>query len=451
MVMQVETANKPFYLKKYQAEFVATNAKFPSIISAWGTGKDLSALARVMRLCEYPDNLILILRKEFKDLQDSTIFDFESYTGLKVNSNGDCIVPSSDPRRPSKIMFRHIEQLNNLQNINLGAFWINQAEELNGPEPFFLLMGRLRRGVAFRTGFITANADGHNWCYNTWLETRTDKNDIGHKGEADYPCWQATTYDNADVLPPDYVASLKNLPDRLYKRFVMNDHSVAEGLVWPEFDEKTHTCNSFEIPSDWKETLSLDHGFAHPTVVLFGACDFDGNVIIYDEHYESGQLASYHAARIKEIEPEFDLMRRIIDPSCRNKTMQKNGTIYSIIDEYNDYGIGFETGQNDWDAGVNRVGEYFKTNRIKIFSDKCPNLIREIKNYKRKKQLAGQEKTDERPIKLNDDACDALRYLLMSRPQLTLKKIPRSIDPAIPLAYELLSRERVSEYDRWMK
>lgn len=443
MVMAAtEMVENPFYLKNYQAEFVASRAKFPAIVSAWGTGKDLSALARVMALAqESPDNLILILRREFKDLQDSTINDFESYTGIKVNSNGDASVPTG--MRPSKIMFRHIEQLNNLQNINLGAFWINQAEELDGPEAFYLLMGRLRRKVHRRTGFVTANANGHNWVYDVWLKNKN--------ANADYPCWEATTYDNADVLPADYVASLKNLPENMYRRFVLNDHSVAEGLVFADFKEAKHTCFSWDMPEidkSWKEVIALDHGYEHPTAVLFGACNYDGKLIIYGEHYENHQTVSYHANKIKEIEPDYRSMRRVIDPSCRNK-MQKSGVLYSIIDEYGDFGVLFQPAQNDWDAGINRVNEYFKNDKIVIYKDKCPNLIREIKAYKHKFPRPGQEKIDERPIKLNDDTCDALRYLIMSRPQAAIKPKPRSSDPAKPLAGELLRREAVTGWKKW--
>lgn len=422
MVQMAETVSKPFYLKKYQAEFIATNAKFPAIISAWGTGKDMSALARVMRLCEFPDNLILVLRMEFKDLQDSTIFDFESYTGLKVNSNGDCIVPSTDPRRPSKIMFRHIEQLNNLQNINLGAFWINQGEELPGPEAFFLLMGRLRRPVQFRTGFVTANANGHNWCYSIWLKPKSDENKIGQKGNPNYPCWQATTYDNADVLPSDYVESLKSLPDNLYKRFVLNDHSVAEGLVWPEFNEELHTCNSYEIPENWKQGIGLDHGHDHPTAVMFGACNYDGKLIVYDEHFEAGQLISYHAQKLKEKEPFYKNMYRRIDPTCRFKNMQDESRVYSVMEAYGDYGIDFTPAPMDEAGGINAVGELFKRNGIIIFKDKCPNLIEEIKNWKWKKEKAGQEAfKKDTAVRVKDDACKALIYLVSGWPEAPVK------------------------------
>ena len=92
-----------------------------------------------------------------------------------------------------------------------------------------------------------------------------------------------------------------------------------------------------------------------------------------------------------------------------------------------------------------------KKNKVKIFRDTCPNLINEIKNYKRKPQLIGKEAVDERPIKLNDDCCDALRYLIMSRPQIAIKKKPRSVDSAIPLAGELIGSTADSDYQRWMR
>lgn len=427
----MDTPENTFYLKRFQAEFLTSKAKFPAMVSAWATGKDLCAIGRVMQFAqESENNLGLVLRKEYKDLADSTIKDFESYTGIKVNSNGDAVIPTSG--RPSVVMFRHIEQLNNLQNINLGFFWINQGEELESDYAFQLLKGRLRRASKRRSGWVTANAGGHNWVWSTWIE---------HKNKhPDFPVWEAKTHVNADVLPADYIASLETLPKDIYKRFVLNDHAVAEGLVFGDFDEDKHVKNSWEMPeidSQWKEVISLDHGYEHPTAVLFGACNYDGKLIIYNEHYENHQTVSYHAKQIKELEPEHLRMLCVIDPSCKNK-MQKGGILYSIIDEYRDSGVHFQPGQNNWDAGVNRVNEYFKNNRIIIYGDKCPNLIREIKTYKRKIEKPGQEKIDERPTKLNDDTTDALRYLIMSRPQIAIKPKARSKDPAMPLACELI-------------
>lgn len=393
-------------LTEFQDRYLFSSKRFPAFVGGWGTGKSMTAILRCLRLAqETPKNLGLICRKEYTDLRDSTIKDFERYTGMKVNQqNKEVELPNG-----SIIMFRHADELATLQNINLGFFFIEQAEELDSAEQWFMLHGRLRRQANERSGFVTANCNGHNWVWELWK-------DKAHTEE--YELVEATTYDNAKNLPEDFIKSLESLPELMKRKYVLNDWSVAEGLVWADFKEDRHVVDSFEVPDAWKEVIALDHGYNHPTAILFGAVDFDGTLYIYDEIYEREKLASAHAAHIKELEPKWKQMKRFIDPSCRNKIMQKNGMMYSIMDEYLEHGIMFNCAQNDWDAGVNRVAEYFKRDKLKIFKDKCPNLIREIKQYKYKPQKPGAEKTDERPLKINDDACDALRYLVMSRPQL---------------------------------
>ena len=172
-----------------------------------------------------PNNLGIIFRKEFTDLRDSTIKDFERYTGIKVDSQRNVKLANG-----STIMFRHIEELNNIQNVNLGWYGLEQGDELLTDSEFFLLFGRLRRsvtpidefiksGLPERSGFVIGNAGDH-WCKNLWKDGKLD----------DAELVEATTYDNADVLPEDFIKSLdvlkKNKPE-IFKRFVMNDWSVA--------------------------------------------------------------------------------------------------------------------------------------------------------------------------------------------------------------------------------
>ena len=40
----------------------------------------------------------------------------------------------------------------------------------------------------------------------------------------------------------------------------------------------------------------------------------------------------------------------------------------------------YSTGENDVDAGINRVGEYFKQGKIKVFNT-CKHLIWELERY----------------------------------------------------------------------
>jgi len=215
--------------KNFQYNFLKSEARYPAFVSGWATGKSLFGILKGLELSKkYPGNLGLIARREFTDLRDSTIKDFERYTGKHINEGNK----EYKFKNGSLIMFRHARELDTLKNVNLGWFWIEQAEELDTEEQFTFLVGRLRRegGVKFRTGFITANVAGHNWVWQLWKKNKGS--------DSDYPLSEATTLDNADVLPDDYIQSLEKLEGiapSVYNRFVLNkwDATVEGDMVIP--------------------------------------------------------------------------------------------------------------------------------------------------------------------------------------------------------------------------
>ena len=431
-------SDQQFSLTPFQDKFLFSEARYPAFVGGWATGKTMSAIFRALLFSqETPNNLGLIVRKNFTDLRDSTIKDFERYTSLKVNEQ------TKEVRLPNKslIMFRHGDELDVLKNINLGWAFLEQAEEFQTSEQWFYILGRLRRTAKRRSAWITANVNGHNWVWEAWKDKPSTP---------DYDLTEAATYDNKHNLPDDFIKSLEAIPDAIKKRFVLNDWAVAEGLVWPEFDETIHTSKSFEIPPDWKDTLALDHGHDHPTAVLFGAVDYDGRLIIYNEHVQAGELISHHALVIKSLEPDWTGMRRFIDPTCRFKTMQDGDRCYSVIEAYQDYGISFRPAPMDAETAINKVGELFKANKILIFSDKCPSLIAEIKSWKWKRPALGHELIKEEPVRLKEDACKALTYLVAGRLQAAEVPQPRSKDTAKLMAGELLETDG-SKYKQWMR
>jgi len=187
------------------------------MVSAWGTGKSFCLIAKAMDLSEYyPNNLGVIFRKQWVDLRDSTMMDFEKYTGLKIDSQRNVTLDNG-----SVIMFRHLEELNNIQNINLGWFGIEQAEELESDNEFFTLWGRLRRQNASLQGFIVANTRGSNWIKRVFKDGGI-RND---KGELLSELIEAETSDNACNLRQEYLDSLEVLKvqkPQKYNRFVKN-------------------------------------------------------------------------------------------------------------------------------------------------------------------------------------------------------------------------------------
>jgi hypothetical protein len=225
----VTPTDRVIKLKPFQDGFIFSEQRYPALVSAWGTGKTMSLIEKV-RLAseEYPNNLILVLRKEFVDLRDSTIKDWNLNTGIIVGSSRDAIFPNG-----SIVMFRHAGELlgNNLNNMNLGGFAIEQGEELDNDDVFFKLQGRLRRNGVKRFGCVIANTNGHNWIYNLWK--------VGNDPE--YPLFEATSFDNEDILPADTISDWRKLEiksPKTYRRFVMNswdDTDAVDLVIDPEW------------------------------------------------------------------------------------------------------------------------------------------------------------------------------------------------------------------------
>ena len=247
--IQIQPDDRVFRLIVPQSRFILSKKRYPAYVAAWGTGKTTAGIGRLMRLADYPNNLILVGRKEFTDLKDSTIKDFEDYTGLKVNSQREVELSNG-----TIIMFRHLEELHNIQNINLGAFWIEQAEELENDGIFFKLHGRLRRDVPERSGFITANTNGHSWIYKLWKAQRDD---------ADYDLYEATSFDAAAHLPVDTLESWKKLEQKapkVYKRFVLNswdEADTADIIIQPEW-VRAACARELSVVPPLRKVVSID-------------------------------------------------------------------------------------------------------------------------------------------------------------------------------------------------
>lgn len=389
-----------FNLKRQQYDFVGAYEQFPAYIAAVGCGKSTALIAKALfHSQESPNNLGVIVRKNYTDLRDSTLKDYENYTGRKVNeSKKEDVLPNG-----SVIMFRHGDELPTLKNINLGWFGIEQAEEFPDDTTWQFLKMRLRRQVKHRTGFMIGNTNGHNWVYKLLKENGAPEN---HK------LIEATTYDFSDILPADYLKNLETLPKKLYRRYVQNSWEEAEGLVYDEYLESRDLIEPFGIPETWEKGFVLDHGFRNPTGVLWYAIDHDGNIVLYDEHYEREKPVSFHAEAIKK----RNLFSGLCDPSVLNNTQSRGDYIYSIADEYRDYGINLRAAfKSSEEASIARVNEFFKSGRIKIFRS-LTNTIQEIANWKWRDVRPGvTTNKPEEPEDRNNHLCDCLKYLIASR------------------------------------
>ena len=405
--MQVETVTK--YLLYPQDKFITSRAKFPAIVGTWGCGKSLAGLYAANIECEeHPNNLYLVIRKEFVDLRDSTMQDWTNEIGRAWDGdknvkyeNGSCL------------MFRHGKDIDSLKNTNLGGALLIQAEEMT-EEEFWFISGRLRRKQGTLQLRLEANYNGHNWIYKLWKKRDLNLQPGSSIKSEDFHLIETCTLDNKENLPASYIASLEMLPEKLKRRHFLGSWDEAQGLVYDEFSENQHVVKPFPIPDTWEKGFVLDHGFTNPTAVLWYAIDFDDNIFLWDEYYQTEKPPSSHSVDILQ----RGISTGLCDPSVFAKTQSRgaNSDLFSIADEYRDFGVHLIPALRGSDAsGIARVNEFFKAGRIKVFST-LTNFLSEINNWKYRTSNARiVSNLPEAPEDKDNHLMDDLKYLIVTR------------------------------------
>lgn len=212
------------------------------------------------------------------------------------------------------------------------------------------------------------------------------------------------------------------LQSRRYGRF-----ASAEGLVYPEFDERVQVIEPFALPKEWQSGISIDPGLNNPLAALWFAVDFDDNVYVVAEHFASGKDIDFHADAIKDISARLDWhsdgqgrISALIDSAAKQRTLASSKSVCELF--YERQILVNPDVDKDLFAGIARVKSYLNQKNglpnLYIFSG-CVNLIRELKGY-----FWG---TGDAPKKVDDHCLDALRYYLMSRPKKPVLVVEKSI------------------------
>ena len=201
------------------------------------------------------------------------------------------------------------------------------------------------------------------------------------------------------------------LDSRKFGRF-----SQGAGLVYPEFDPAVHVIEPFDVPKEWQDCISIDPGLNNPLSAHWYCVDWDGNVYVVAEHFESGRDLDYHAQKIKSICADLGWksdsggrVYALIDSAANQRTLSGQK---SVAELFRERGIMVDANvEKDVFSGVSRVKSFLKGSgggKLYVFSD-CVNMIEEFKTY-----CFG---AGDMPVKRDDHCMDELRYYIMSRPR----------------------------------
>lgn len=232
----------------------------------------------------------------------------------------------------------------------------------------------------------------------------------GQRKEDGFKSFRFKTADNPFIDPQEVEKARQELPERYFRQEYEASFEDYTGLIWPEFT-KSHLIKPIYLDKALPRLGAIDPATTGTTGALKCAIDEDGVLYFYEEYYEANKRVSEVAEGIK------DNIRWLIDPASKGKSIEKMGKLYSLYSEYQENGIIAQVGENDVDGGINRVAEYFKAGKIKIF-DTCKHLIWELERYhwtEDKETSLGVIKP--KPYHANCHLCDCLRYIVMSHAQ----------------------------------
>ena len=236
---------------------------------------------------------------------------------------------------------------------------------------------------------------GYNHFYDLYNLSKTDK---------DYQSFHFTSYDNPNLNKEEIEKAKQELPEDRFAQEYLADFRKTEGLVYKEFNREAHIVKV--VPQYRTERiLGIDFGYTNPAAVLVIDKDLEGNYWITDEWYRTGKT------NIEIIE------------YCKSK---QSNAVYpdpaepDRIEEMRRHGLNIREVSKDIEAGISKVRELFKANKIKIH-ESCHNLITELESY-RYPDRKPEHNEPETPIKENDHAVDALRYVMMSNSDTTQSK-----------------------------
>ncbi|OGV35012.1 MAG: hypothetical protein A2020_10790 [Lentisphaerae bacterium GWF2_45_14] len=215
--------------------------------------------------------------------------------------------------------------------------------------------------------------------------------------------WSA--YDNLSNLPREYIETLESLPENMRDRMLHGIWRGNAGAVYDEFDESTHLVKPFPIPEHWQKFRAIDFGYTNPFVCLWGALDHDNRLYIYRELYKARERTAVHAENIKKLSENEKIRLSVADHDAGERA------------ELESAGINTECALKNIATGIQSVKNrlVIQTDgkpRLFFFSD-LPNIISEIYDYSWKSS-SDSSCAPEEPVKENDHAMDAMRYMVMA-------------------------------------
>jgi phage terminase large subunit len=374
-----------------------------------GTGKSTAWLMRLHKIAEkYPACRLLICRKTRASLSESGLVTFErsilparhpARKGPKRNSRTSYSYPNG-----SEIVVSGVDNPAKILSTEFDLIYVQEATELE-EEDWEVLATRLRNG---RLPFQQIGGDCNPGRPLHWLNRRCDDGRTVRlvSRHEDNP-W---LFSAGDWTPwgRAYLSTLEGLSGVRRTRFFEGRWAAAEGLIYDEFDRRTHVVSPFPIPADWRRVWVVDFGFMNPFVWQDWAISPSDEAYLVREYYRSERTVIDHVEALRDM----DLPRP--EAVVCDHSYDGRDALERIL------GVRTIRARKEVDLGIQAVQRRLR-GRLFVFADACrdrdPILVENRRPCSSLEEVGGYRwdphSDRDRPIKEDDHGMDCWRYLAM--------------------------------------
>lgn len=244
-------------------------------------------------------------------------------------------------------------------------------------------------------------ASPKHWFYQEWILGREKHNALYlHFAMTDNPSLSEKTLERYRTMYSGV----------FYQRYVLGEWVLADGLIYPMFDDEENTFDDAPFldgqgkPLPGAELyLSADYGISNPFAALLWVI-YQGVAYCWKEYYYDGRKTMHqrtdeeHYAEVDKLAGDLFVEEIIIDPSATSfkATVNRHDRFVCV------------NGNNDVIPGIGTLSTLIAARRVKIHKG-CKNFLSELQLYS-----WDSDAEQDTVIKENDHACDAARYFAHS-------------------------------------
>lgn len=372
MSKSLDIQHTPVFSKNFDA---LNDEKVRFIINQGGSrsSKTYSLCQMMIVYClTTPGKMVSIVRKTFPILRGTVMRDFiEVMRELDLYEEKNHHKTEQIYHFPngSQIEFFAADNEQKLRGRKRDVLWVNESNELNFEE-----FTQLNMRTADKLIFDFNPSENFHWLY-----------DLISRPEA---ILIHSTYKDNPFLPESQVKEIENLimyDESYYKIYALGEKGTGKTTIY------THWKHYEHLPEIKETYYGLDFGFNHPTA-LIEVNIIDNTCYVKEIIYKEGLTSTDLIKMMDEL--QISKKKEIACDTARPE----------IIEDLRRKGYNAKAAIKDVKDGIDSV----KSSGLLIHKESI-NILKEISSYKWK--VNGDILLDE-PVKVYDDAMDAMRYAI---------------------------------------